>query len=81
MQPILSAGLLAAEIVHTFLRAIVHGPWQWGGSNIPDLFTKQIITHIHTMMKYRGQVNNTTGSLLQAVYNFFIGIWLIQYNY
>jgi len=71
MQPILSAGLLAAEIVHTFLRAIVHGPWQWGGSNIPDLFTKQIITHIHTMMKYRGQVNNMTGSLLQAVYNFF----------
>jgi len=59
MQPILSAGLLAAGIVHTFPRAIIHGPWQWGGSNIPNLFTKQLITHVHTMMKYRGQATDT----------------------
>jgi len=71
MQPILSAGLLAAGIVHTFLRAIVHGLWQWGGLNIPTLLTEQIIAHIHTMMKYRGQVTNMTGSLLQAAYKNF----------
>jgi len=71
MQPILSAGLPAVGIVCTFLRAIVHGPWQWGGLNIPDLFTEQLATHVHTMMKYGGQVNNTTGSLLQAVYENF----------
>jgi len=71
MQPILSAGLPAVGITCTFSRAIVHGLWQWGRLNIPNLFTEQIVTHIHTMMKYGGQVTDTTGSLLWAAYKNF----------
>jgi len=33
MQPILSARLPLAGLACTFPRAIVHGPWQWGGLN------------------------------------------------
>jgi len=37
MCPILAQGLLAAGFVRSFPRAIVHGPWQWGGLNILNL--------------------------------------------
>jgi len=66
MSPVLAAGLLAAGITWTFPRAMVHSPWQWGGLNIPNLFTKQTIKHIHMALKYRGRLNDITGSLLQA---------------
>ncbi len=42
MQPILAQGLVAAGFDRLFPRAIVHGPWQWGGLNIPNLFTEQV---------------------------------------
>jgi len=64
MQPILSAGLPAVGITQTFPRAIVHRPWQWDRLNIPNLFTEQTAMHIHTMMKYRGQLKEMMGSLL-----------------
>ena len=66
MSPVLAAGLLAAGITWTFPRAMVHSPWQCGGLNIPNLFTKQTIKHIHMALKYRGRLNDITGSLLQA---------------
>jgi len=66
MSPILTAGLPAAGITRTFPRAIVHGPWQWGGLNIPNLFTEQITKHIHTMLKFGGNSTDMTGVLLQA---------------
>ncbi len=64
MQPILSAGLPAAGITQTFPRVIVHGLWQWGRLNIPNLFTEQAVMHIHIMMKYGGQSTEMMGSLL-----------------
>jgi len=66
MRPILAQGLPATGFVRLFPRAIVHGPWQWGGLNIPNLFTEQVIAHVHTMLKFGGQMGNITGSLLQA---------------
>jgi len=45
---------------------MVHGPWQWGGRNIPNLFTEQTTKHIHTLLKFGGTLTNMTGNLIQA---------------
>jgi len=66
MHPILSQGLPSARYIWSFPQAIVHGPWQWGGLNIPNLYMEQVITHLHTLMKFRGQLGDITGSLIQA---------------
>jgi len=68
MKPILSTGLPAAGINRSFPRAIVHGPWRWGGLNIPNLYTEQLIQHIHTLLKFGGMLKDMMGSLLQALY-------------
>jgi len=66
MSLILTAGLPAAGLIQTFPRAMVHGPWQWGGLNIPNLFTKQTTKHLHTLLKFGGELTDMPGSLLQA---------------
>jgi len=66
MSPILTAGLPAAGLTQTFPRAMVHGLWQWGGLNIPNLFMEQTMKHIHTMLKFGGNMMDMTGFLLQA---------------
>jgi len=66
MSPILTAGLPAAGLTWTFPRAIVHRPWQWGGLNIPNLFTEQTTKHLHTMILFGGNTTDMTGVLLQA---------------
>jgi len=71
MSPILSAGLPAAGFTRTFPRAIVHGPWQWGGLNITNLFMGQTIKHIHMVMKFGNKLSDIMGSLLQAAYEAF----------
>jgi len=45
MHPILAQGLPLAGFVRSFARAIVHGPWQWGGLNILNLYMEQVIVH------------------------------------
>jgi len=66
MHPILAQGLPAAGFVRSFPRVIAHGPWQWGSLNLPNLYTKQIILHIHTLLKFGGWLDDITGSLIQA---------------
>jgi len=66
MSPTLATGLPSAGLTCTFPRAMVHGLWQWGSLNIPNLFTDQTIKHLHTLMKFGGQLTDMTGSLLQA---------------
>jgi len=66
MRPILAQGLPSAGFVRSFPRAIVHGPWQWGRLNIPNLHTEQVISHLHIILKFGGKLNDMTGSLLQA---------------
>jgi len=54
MLPILQQGPPQAGVIRTFPRALVlivaHGPMDYGGLDIPHLFTEQIITHIHTIL-------------------------------
>jgi len=66
MQPILAQGLPLAGFIQSFPKAIVHGPWQWGRLNIPNLYMEQLISHIHMILKFGGQLEEITGSLLQA---------------
>jgi len=66
MWPILAQGLPSARMVWSFPWAIIHRPWQWGSLNLPNLYTKQLILHIHTILKFGGQLNNIMGSLIQA---------------
>jgi len=66
MSPILMAGLPVAGLTRTFPRAVVHRPWQWGGLNIPNLFTEQMTKHIHMLLKFGGELADMTGSLIQA---------------
>ncbi len=68
MKLILSTGLPSTSFVRSFTWAIVHGPWQWGGLNILNLYTEQLATHIHTILKFGGQLQGMMGSLLQASY-------------
>ncbi len=66
MSPILTAGLPAAGLTRTFPQALVYGPWQWGGLNIPNLFMEQTTKHIHTLLKFGGDLGDMTGGLIQA---------------
>jgi len=66
MSPILSARLPLAGLTRTFPWAIVYGPWQWGGLNIPNLFTGQMTKHVHMVMEFGCQLSNISSSLLQA---------------
>jgi len=66
MQAILAQGLPSAGFVRSFSKAIVHSPWQWGRLNIPNLYMEQLISHVHTVLKFGGSLEEITSSLLQA---------------
>jgi len=68
MKPILSTRLPSAGIIRLFPRALVHGPWRWGGLNDPNLYMEQLVTHLHTILKFGGQLHDMMGNLLQASY-------------
>jgi len=44
MQLVLADSLPKAGIVQMIPQALVHGPFQYGGLNILDLYTKQLIS-------------------------------------
>jgi len=62
--PILAQGLLSSRFVRTFLHALAHGPLQFCGANIPNLFTEQTLAHIHTLLKYSNLPQDLMGFLL-----------------
>jgi len=66
MSPILAQGLPLAGFVRTFPHALAHGPLKFCGINIPNFFTEQSLTHIHTIIKFSNQPQDLTGFLLQA---------------
>jgi len=45
---------------------ITHGSWQWGRLNLPNLYSKQVILHVHMILKFGGNLEDITGSLIQA---------------
>jgi len=66
MSPILVQGLPLAGFVRTFPHALAHGPLHSCGINIPNLFTKQTLAHIHMLLKFSNQPQDLTGFLLRA---------------
>jgi len=55
-----------ASFIRTFPHALAHGPLKFCGINIPNLFTKQTLAHIHTLLKFSNQPQDLMGFLQQA---------------
>jgi len=66
MSPILAQGLPSAGFIHTFPHALAYGPLKFCGINTPNLYTKQTLVHIHTLLKFSNQPQDLTGFLLWA---------------
>jgi len=66
MTPLLQQGLPKAGVIRTFPRALAHGPLQYGGLDIPHLFTEQVIAHIQTILRYGPDKSDPTGHLLHT---------------
>ncbi len=66
MSPILAQGLPSAGFIRTFPHALAHGPLKFCSINIPNLFTKQMLTHIQTLLKFSNQPQDLTRFLLRA---------------
>jgi len=67
MSPILQQGLPKASVVCTFPQALAHSPLDYGGLDIPQLFTEQLIAHVITILHYGPNKNDPTRSLLHAM--------------
>jgi len=66
MAPILQSGLPKASIVHTFPCALAHGPLDYGGLEIPHLYTEQLNFHVQTLLRYGPDKTDPMGMLLHA---------------
>jgi len=51
-------------MVCTYLHTLAHGPPQYGGLDIPHLYTEQLISHVHTVLCYGPDWEDHTGHLL-----------------
>ena len=65
-SPLLQQGLPKAGVIRTFPRALAHGPLEYGGLDIPNLYTEQLIAHVTTILRYGPDSLDPTGSLLHA---------------
>jgi len=67
MKPILGVGLPKIGCVQSMPRAVIHGPLEFSGLNIPNLYTEQAITQI-VMLLWHGQcLSEQTGILIRAL--------------
>jgi len=66
MTPLLQEGLARTGVVRTYPRALVHGPLQYGGLEIPHLYTEQILAHARTVLRYGPDQSDATGFLLHT---------------
>jgi hypothetical protein len=51
--------------MRSFPRALLHGPIQYGGLNIPDLYVEQGIQHITHLIRYSQSRKHSTAILLR----------------
>jgi len=51
MHFILNQGLSSVGVVQTFPCALAHGPLNYNGLNIPNLFMEQMTAHVETLVK------------------------------
>jgi len=66
LKLVLQQGLPAMGVNRHLPRAVVHGPRIFQGLNIPNLYSKQMITHIQTIVKFGQHKSDPTGALLRA---------------
>jgi len=62
MQLVLANGLPKAGIVQMIPQALVHRPFQYGGLNIPDMYTEQLVSQLAMLIRH-GQVLKDTTSM------------------
>jgi len=67
MSPLLQQGLPRAGFNRNFPRDLAHGPTEYGGIDIPHLFTEQIIAHVTMVLRYGPEPKDPTGVLLHAM--------------
>jgi len=73
LAPALTQDLARVGVVCTYPRTLAHGPLQYGGLDIPNLYSEQAIAHIHTILQYGPCRDNRTGHLLHS---FSEALWL-----
>jgi len=66
VKPVLNQGLPALGINWHLPQVVAHGPWKFQGLYLPNLYTEQVVTHIHTLLRFGAQSNDPTGQLLWA---------------
>jgi len=67
MKPILSAGLPKIGCIRSMPRAVIHGPIEKAGLNIPNLYTEQAATQLIMLLRYGNFPSEQTGMLLRAL--------------
>jgi len=65
ISPIVQVGLPAASFVCTLAHMVAHGPLQFAGVDIPDLFTKQMVMQVVDVLHHE-PVPSTTMLLIQV---------------
>jgi len=72
MHPILQQGLLKAGVVQMLSWTLVYRPLQYGGLEIPNLYTKQLVAQLLLLFWYGIQVTDSMGVLIWANSEVFI---------
>jgi len=67
MKPILGAGLPKIGCIHSMPRAIVHGPLEQAGLNIPNLYAEQALTQLVMLLGHGHSCSSQMGILLRAL--------------
>jgi len=63
---ILAQGLPLAGFVRTYPHALAHGPLKFCSINLSNLYNKQTLAHVHTLLKFSNQLQDLTSFLLRA---------------
>jgi len=53
--------------VHSMPQAIVHGPLEWAGLNVPNLYTEQLTTQLTILLCHSLRMDETTRILIRAL--------------
>jgi len=66
MSPLLQQGLACAGFNRNFPCDLAHGPLEYGGVDLPHLYTEQLLAHVITVLHYGPDHQDPTGLLLHA---------------
>jgi len=66
MKPCLTDGITAAGYNQSFPRAILHSPNKYYGLNLTDMYTKQGISHLLTVLQYGHSSDDLMGQLIRG---------------